>query len=254
MHMCLYVVVVGGVGSLPLGELIQKICSASREGERGLIGTECVPHTCIDTHIHILLVSVYRAASALPTAAGMNTPGPKHQSSNNKLYQLLWLVVTNVLCSLTRVTSAASGLTNCHHNVMQVYDCEWSCPYTCWYGYACHVNIPSRSIYKMINKTQIQRMIKMSRKYGLYIFPSSASGLIKMYFYLWVGSGRGGLTLYSVHHLLPERKASGCQTEKPAGSLFECQSSRRGNGIRTRWLKFLPPCWLHLPNKLWFLS
>lgn len=37
-------------GSLPLGELIQRICSASRE-ERALIGMECVTHLQGDTHI-----------------------------------------------------------------------------------------------------------------------------------------------------------------------------------------------------------
>lgn len=40
-----YVLLGWGWGaSLPLGELIQRICSASREGERGLIGTECATH------------------------------------------------------------------------------------------------------------------------------------------------------------------------------------------------------------------
>ncbi len=44
---------VGGcvvVDSLPLGELIQRICSASGEGERVLIGTECATHLHWDTH------------------------------------------------------------------------------------------------------------------------------------------------------------------------------------------------------------
>lgn len=51
-----------------------------------------------------------------------------------------------------------------------------------------------------------------------------------------------------------ESTASGGQTAEPFRSLFECQSSGRGTGSRTRWLKFLPPCWLHLSNKLHLLS
>lgn len=64
----------GGGDSLPLGELIQGICSASR-GERGLIGTECATHLHRDTHTH----TQARTLSALPTAECTSTPGPKSE-------------------------------------------------------------------------------------------------------------------------------------------------------------------------------
>lgn len=80
---------------------------------------------------------------------------------------------------------------------------------------------------------------------------SCALALIKMYFLL-TDVGRGG-ALASSLFCPPPFLSRESQTEKPVGSLFECQNSRRGKGSRARWLKFLPPCWLHLPNKLCFL-
>lgn len=72
-----------------------------------------------------------------------------------------------------------------------------------------------------------------------------------MYF-LFTEVGRGG-ALASSLFCPPPFHGGESQTEKPVGSLLECQNSRRGKGSRARWLKFLPPCWLHLPNKLCFL-
>lgn len=72
-----------------------------------------------------------------------------------------------------------------------------------------------------------------------------------MYF-LFTEVGRGG-ALASSLFCPPPFHSGESQIEKPVGSLFECQNSRRGKGSRARWLKFLPPCWLHLPNKLCFL-
>lgn len=61
----------GGGGSLPLGELIQRICSASGERARGLIGTVC--HTIALKRTHT------PTSQALPTAECMSTPGPKSE-------------------------------------------------------------------------------------------------------------------------------------------------------------------------------
>ena len=62
---------VGEADSLPLGELIQRICSASREGERGLIGTVCATHLCWNTQV--------RTLSAIPTAECMSSIAVKSE-------------------------------------------------------------------------------------------------------------------------------------------------------------------------------
>lgn len=70
---------------------------------------------------------------------------------------------------------------------------------------------------------------KPSIKYGPSIYLSCFSlALIKMYFVFYQRASRGMWRTCP----FPVRKASRCQTAKPAGSLFECQNGGRGKGSR----------------------
>lgn len=113
----------GGCGdSLPLGELIQRICSASREGERGLIGTECATHLHWDTHTSQDFVSLTYRWVCEPPWSKIRAPITNSIGSSDWSWRML-------SAHWTRVMSATRGLTACHLYFMQVCDCAWLCVY-----------------------------------------------------------------------------------------------------------------------------
>lgn len=69
---------------------------------------------------------------------------------------------------------------------------------------------------------------------SIYYSSCFSLALIKKYFVFYQRVGRGVWRTCPLFCPPPflERKVSGCQTAKPAGSLFECQNGRRGKGSR----------------------
>lgn len=118
VHACLCVCTHGRMwGFSAIGELIQRICSASR-GERRLIGIECAPHLQRDTHTTQASVSLtYRWVFEHPLV--------QNQSSNNKLHWLFWFVVTNALCSLVSGNACCKGFHSL--DFTRVCDSVWLC-------------------------------------------------------------------------------------------------------------------------------
>lgn len=115
VHACVYVWR-GEGGSLPLGELIQGICSASR-GERGLIGTECATQLHKHTHTHFVSPT-YRWAYEHPRSK-IRAPITNSADSSDWSWQML-------SAHQTRVMSATRDLTACHETSCEsstVCDC-----------------------------------------------------------------------------------------------------------------------------------
>lgn len=221
-------------GFSAIGELIQRICSASR-GERRLIEIECAPHLQRDTHTTQASVSLtYRWVFEHPLV--------QNQSSNNKLYWLFWFVVTNSLCSLVSGNACCKGFHSL--DFTRVCDSVWLCVHnasqsTCTHRFAInnvylrHVDWTKVTAEEGIRKQRNLLGGKGKKTPSIYS-SCSAFASIKMYFVFYQKVG-GGLRWTCPLFCPPPfsvRKASGCQMAKPAGSLFECQNGGRGKVSR----------------------
>lgn len=241
-------------GFSAIGELIQRICSASR-GERRLIGIECAPHLQRDTHTTQASVSLtYRWVFEHPLV--------QNQSSNNKLYWLFWFVVTNALCSLVSGNACCKGFHSL--DFTRVCDSVWLCVHnasqsTCTHRFAInnvylrHVDWTKVTAEEGIRK---QRNLLGGREKKLHLFIQAALPLLQLKCTLsfireWAG-GWGGLALYSVHHLFRWGKPVGAKWQSLLDHYLSAKTVGEEKSVESWSLKFLPSCWLHLPNQLSF--